>query len=695
MRLHRAVLPLLIAFTLPATALTVSAAERGLQPEDLVGLDRYSSPVLSSNGRFLVFAKREVDMETGKATSSLWIENLHARDSAPPVRLTPEGWNVNSPAFAPDGSGVFFLSSQSGSSQLHRIGIDGGEPEQLTSYPVDVGGYRIAPDGRQVAFHAEVFPDCGADLDCTKQRLDAREADPASGVVYDRMFVRHWDAWDDGRLNRVFVADLPAGTGDAAEPVLLAPELHANVPSRPFGGSEEYTWSPDGQSVVLSARLATPEEPWSTNFDLYRVPVDGGAAVNLTQDNPAWDTGAVFSPDGGTLYYRAMKRPGFEADRFGIMALDLASGERREVAPDWDRSADSITVSADGETLYVTAQDTGEHPLFAVHAGSGGVTKIIGGGSVGSVQLQGGTLAFTRNSLHSGDQVFVGGIGGAPERAITPSAGEMLPGVRFGEYEQFQFKGWNDGTVHGYVLKPWNYEEGKRYPVAFLIHGGPQGSFGNGWSYRWNPQTYAGQGYAVVMIDFHGSVGYGQEFTDAISQHWGDRPLEDLQKGWRAAQRRYGFLDGANACALGASYGGYMVNWIAGNWHTPSSGAWKCLVNHDGVFDTRMMGFATEELWFTEWENGGTPWQVPENYERFNPVHHVGEWRVPMLVIHGEKDFRIPVSQGLAAFTALQRQGIESKFLYFPDENHWVLQPHNSLLWHRTVNDWLRQHLGQ
>ena len=696
MRTHRAVLPLLIAFVLPATTLpAATAAERGLQPEDLIGLDRYSSPVLSPDGRFVVFAKREVDMETGKATSSLWIENLHARDAAPPVRLTPEGWNVNSPAFAPDGRSVFFLSSRPGSSQLHSLGLEGGQPRQLTRYPLDVAGYQVSPDGQQLAFHAEVFPDCGADLACTKQRLDEREADPTSGVVYDRMFVRHWDAWDDGRLNRVFVAALADGEGVAGEPVLLAPELHANVPSRPFGGSEEYTWSPDAASVVLSARLAEASEPWSTDFDLYRAPADGGAAVNLTPDNPAWDTGAVFSPDGRTMYYRAMKRPGFEADRFGLMALDLDSGERREVAPGWDRSADSITVSADGETLYVTAQDTGEHPLFAVHAGSGGVTKIISGGSVGSVQLQGRTLAFTRNSLHSGDQVFVGGVGGAPERAITPSAGEMLPEVRFAQFEQFRFPGWNDETVHGYVLKPWNYEEGRKYPVAFLIHGGPQGSFGNGWSYRWNPQTYAGQGYAVVMIDFHGSVGYGQAFTDAISRHWGDRPLEDLRKGWRFAQREYDFLDGANACALGASYGGYMVNWIAGNWHTPSSGAWKCLVNHDGVFDTRMMGFATEELWFTEWENGGTPWEVPENYERFNPVHHVGEWRVPMLVIHGEKDFRIPVSQGLAAFTALQRQGIESKFLYFPDENHWVLQPHNSLLWHRTVNDWLRQHLGQ
>ena len=695
MNLRQAVLPVLIALVLPAMSPLAVAATRGLQPRDLATLDRWSSPVLSPDGRLLVVAKREVDFDGNKAATSLWLENLVARDAAPPVRLTPEGWNVNSPVFSPDGGVVYFLSGKSGSSQLYSIPVDGGTPRQLTDFPVDVGGFQVSPDGQRIAFNAEAFIDCGSDLACTGKRLKAEADSPATGVVYDRMFVRHWDAWNDGRLNRVFVATLPGDGAAVSTATAIASDVVADIPSRPFGDSSEYTWAPDGQSLVLSARTADRTEPWSTNFDLYRVSADGsGAAENLTAGNPAWDTGAVFG-DANTLYYRAMKRPGFEADRFGLMALDLATGERREIAPGWDRSAGSVVVSEDGETLYVTAQDTGEHPLFAVHVDSGGVTEIIGDGSIGSVSLAGGTLAFTRATLASGAQVFVGGINGAPERAITPSAADMLPEVGFGAFEQFTFNGWNNETVHGYVVKPWNYEEGRKYPVAFLIHGGPQGSFGNGWSYRWNPQTYAGQGYAVVMIDFHGSTGYGQAFTDAISQHWGDRPLEDLQKGWKAALRKYQFLDGGNACALGASYGGYMVNWIAGNWHTPASGAWKCLVNHDGVFDTRMMGFVTEELWFTEWENGGTPWTVPQNYEQFNPSRHVDKWRVPMLVVHGEQDFRIPVSQGLAAFTALQRQGIESKFLYFPDENHWVLKPHNSVLWHETVNDWLQQHLGQ
>lgn len=530
-------------------------------------------------------------------------------------------------------------------------------------------------------------------------------------MVYDQLFVRHWDTWNDGRRNTLFVADLPAAGGKAvAGASAISATLAGDAPSKPFGGNDDYAWSPDGGSVVASVRVPQPhgpetgkkatagakptgnDEPWQTNFDLYRLDAAGKAApVNLTAANPAWDAGPVFSSDGKTLYYRAMKRPGFEADRFGLMAMDVASGKSREIAPKWDRSAGEIVLSADGASLYTSADDLGEHPLFKIDIASGQATKLVGEGSVHAPTLAGNTLAFTRNSLKSGDQVFVSDVQGQGLRAITQSAGELLPEVQFGDYEQFQFKGWNNDTVHGYVVKPYNYQEGKTYPVAFLIHGGPQGSFGNGWSNRWNPQTYAGQGYAVVMIDFHGSTGYGQEFTDAISQHWGDRPLEDLQKGWTAAQKQYGFLNGDKACALGASYGGYMVYWMAGNWNQP----WKCLVDHDGVFDNRTMGYATEELWFSEWENGGTPWRNPAGYEKFNPVLHVDKWKVPMLVIHGQQDFRIPVEQGLAAFTALQRKGIDSKFLYFPDENHWVLKPDNSVLWHDTVNSWLKQHIGQ
>ena len=685
MTLRTACLPLLIAAALPAAA---HAATRGLEARDLATLERYAAPVLTPDGRTVLFTRRSVDFDANRSGTALWAQDA-TRANAKARRLTPEGWSINSHDVSPDGRTAYFLSAKSGSMQLYAVPVAGGTPRQVTQLPLDVGSYSISPDGRRVAVSLETFPDCGADLACSSARNEAKGKDKRSGMLFDRMFIRHWDSWNEGRLNRLFVADL--GGKPATGAVLVGGSVVADVPSRPFGDATEYAWSPDGRSIAFTARAADRVEPWSTNFDIWLASADGsGEPRNLTAGNPAWDTVGQFSADGRKLYYRAMKRPGFEADRLGLMELDLASGTRREIAPRWDRSADGVQLSRDGRTLYTTAQDVGQHPLFAIDVASGAARRVVADGTVSAFDIAGNQLAFSRNTLHSGDQLFVGGLGGAPVRALTPSAGEMLPDVRFGDFEQFSFKGWNGNTVHGYVVKPWNYVEGQTYPVAFLIHGGPQGSFGNGWSYRWNAQTYAGQGYAVVMIDFHGSTGYGQAFTDAISQHWGDRPLEDLQKGWAAARKKYAFLDGERACALGASYGGYMVNWIAGRWNEP----WKCLVSHAGVFDQRMMGYSTEELWFTEWEMGGTPFDVPQNYERFNPVNHVDKWRVPMLVIHGQLDYRIPAEQGIAAFHALQRRNIPSKFLYFPDENHWILKPQNSVQWHETVNDWLRQHIG-
>ena len=687
MKLRYALLPLCLLTAMPSLAAT-----RGLDVRDMIALDRVSSPLLTADGGNVIFAKRVVGTDS-KASTGLYIRNLRTRDLAPPKPLTPAGWNVNSAALSADGQTVYFLSAKNGSQQLYAQPTTGGTPRQLTDFPVDVDSFHVSPQGDRVAFSSGVFQDCGSDLACTSKKLDAHKARKNTGEVFDTLFVRHWDTWADGRRNTLFVAPLPAAKAAAVKGAsAISATLAGDAPSKPFGGNEDFTWSPDGKSVVAAIRVAGKQEPWSTNFDLYRLDAEGKQApVNLTAANPAWDAGPVFSADGKTLYYRAMKRPGFEADRFGLMAMDVATGKSREIAPKWDRSAGEIVLSGDGTLIYTSADDMGEHRLFGVDIATGAAEVVADGGSIGSPVIAGTTLAYTRNSLKSGDQIIVAAFDGANPREITPSAGEMLPDVAFGDYEQFQFKGWNNETVHGYVVKPYNYQEGKSYPVAFLIHGGPQGSFGNGWSYRWNPQTYAGQGYAVVMIDFHGSTGYGQAFTDAISQHWGDRPLEDLQKGWAAAQKQYPFLNGDKACALGASYGGFMVNWIAGNWNEP----WKCLVNHDGVFDQRMMGYATEELWFTEWEQGGTPYEKAANYEKFNPVNHVADWKKPILIVHGQLDYRIPVEQGLAAFTAAQRQGIESKFLYFPDENHWVLKPQNSVQWHDTVNGWLKQHIGE
>ena len=365
----------------------------------------------------------------------------------------------------------------------------------------------------------------------------------------------------------------------------------------------------------------------------------------------------------------------------------FATGRTREIDPGWDRSPGSLTISPDGHTLYATADDHGQHPLFAIDVATGKATQVVGDGTIDAYSITHGRILFARDDLQHPADLYTVDAGAANARAqqVTHFNAEDLANAQEGASEFFTFKGWNGETVQGYVVKPVGFEPGKKYPVAFLIHGGPQGAWDNGWSYRWNPQTYAGQGFAVVAINFHGSTGFGQAFTNSISGDWGGKPLTDLKLGWAAALGKYKFLDGGRACALGASYGGYMTYWIAGVWNAP----WKCFVDHDGVFDTRAMYYDTDELWFEERENGGTQYEHPANYEAFNPLDHVKAWRVPMLIVHSSQDFRIPITQGMGAFTALQRRGIPSEFLTFPDETHFVLKPHNSVEWHDTVNAWL------
>ena len=670
-----------------APAAVPAQATDAFDYRDMISANRLADPQVSPDGRWVVYAVTTTDVAANKRTGSLYMMDL--RDGGEGRKLAISEGGANTARWGSDGK-LYFLSGRSGSSQLWRADADGTLPVQVTDLALNVNAYRLSPGADKVAVSLAVFPECG-DIACSVDRAKAVADDPSTGQVYDRMFVRHWDTWADGTQNHLFVQSIGADGRATGTPVWVTKGFDGNTPSKPFGDESEFIFAPDGGSVVFSARLAGKSEPWSTNFDLWRTTgLSGdGTFENLTDDNDAWDTGPVFSPDGRTMAYRAMARPGFEADKFAVVLRDVATGQTRQIAANWDRSADTLQWSANGNTLYTTAGDVGQTRIFAIDTRNGVVTPVTGPGHVSAFAQTPSGFVFAQDSLARPSELFVKTfLGREMPRRIT-DVNPQLDGQVFGEPEQFRFAGWNGEEVHGYVIRPANYVEGQKYPVAFLIHGGPQGSFGNGWSFRWNAQTYAGAGYAVVMIDFHGSTGYGQAFTDSISQHWGDRPLEDLQKGWAAAQQRYGFLDGDNACALGASYGGYMVNWIAGNW----SDAFKCLVNHDGVFDVRGMGYATEELWFTEWEYGGTPWENPRGYEQFNPVNHVANWKTPMLVVQGDLDYRIPTAQGLSTFTALQRRGIDSRLIVFPNENHWVLKPANSLQWHTEVFGWLDKYL--
>ena len=675
---------LLIPLAMLTLALPALAAEpHPFNVHDLVTLKRISDPQPSPRGDRIAFVLRSTDLAANKGRYDLWMVNA---DGGGLRQLTTDPASDDNPRWAPDGQSLYFLSSRSGSNQVWRLPVGAGgagEPVQVTHLPLDVSNLTVSPDGSRLAFSLEVYVDCPT-VACTRERMDAKAKDKASGQLYQGGvgFFRHWDTWSAGTRNHLFT--LPSsGQGD---PVDLSRGMDADVPSRPFGGAEEFAFSSDGRSVVFTARVAGREEPWSTNFDLYSVPADGSAAPrDLTQANLAWDTQPAFSPDGKTLAYLAMTRPGFESDRFHIRVRDLATGKERELAEPWDRSPEGIVFSRDGRTLYATANDVGQTPLFAIDVASGKVTKLVAQGHAREPKPAGDRIVYGLDTLTSPVELFTVGRDGGKPAQITHVNQEALAGVRMGEPEHFSFQGANGDTVWGWITKPADFQPGKRYPLAFLIHGGPQNSFDNQFHYRWNPQPYAGAGYGVVMIDFHGSPGYGQAFTDAISKDWGGKPLVDLQKGLEAALQRNPWIDGDRVCALGASYGGFMINWIQGNWPD----RFKCLVDHDGTFDQRMMYYSTEELWFPEWEMGGPYWQNAADYEKVNPVNYVDRWKTPMLVVHSALDYRIPVTQGIAAFNTLQRKGIPSQFLYFPDENHWILKPDNSILWHDTVLAWL------
>ncbi|HEY0787985.1 MAG TPA: S9 family peptidase [Thermoanaerobaculia bacterium] len=670
----------LLAFAAPLAA----ADTHSFSVHDMLAMDRISEPVASPDGTLVAFTLRATDLDANRGRTDVWIVGTDGKDLR---RMTSDPASDSTPRWSPDSKTIYFLSSRSGSSQVWKIAVSGGEPFQVTKLPLDIGSFIVSPDGQKLALSMEVCP--GTSVDETVAKLAERGKAKASGRLYTELLFRHWDAWSDGRRNHVFV--VPAGGGAAVD---VMKKMAADAPSRPFGGSEEYAFTPDSKSVVFTARDAGREEAWSTNFDLYLAPADGSSdPVNLTDANDAWDAQPVFSNDGKRMAYLAMQRPGFEADQYDILVRDWPAGSTRNLTETWDRSPGSIAWSSDGKTIYAVAENLGQASLFAIDAASGSVTTLVEKGTItspsvfrGSDRKKSDWIVYGLDTLRSSVELFK--VPAAAPRTpvrLTDINGEKVAAARMGEYEQFSFTGANGDTVYGYVVKPADFDPSNKYPVAFLIHGGPQGSFGNHFHYRWNPQAYAGAGYAAVMVDFHGSTGYGQAFTDAIRGDWGGKPLEDLQKGLAFALEKYPFLDRDRVGALGASYGGYMINWIAGVWNEP----FKALVTHDGNLDERFAYYATEELWFPEWEHHGTPWENPESYEKHNPINHVGTWRAPILVIHGGQDFRVVESGGMATFTAAQRRGIPSEFLYFPDENHWILKPANSILWHDTVIGWL------
>lgn len=665
-------MPLFASLIALATTTAVPAQARQLTIDDVTTLSRIGAPAVSPDGRWMVWAQRETDIDADRGRYDLWRLDLSRPGAVPQKLLADPQKDENEPQIV--GSTVYFSMDDA----IWSVSVTGGTPRKLTGFTGGFNGFKVAPTGDRLVVWADRLPGAPS----LEQPLVKKRADAGVGRTYDKLFVRHWDTWADGTRQQLFVLPLTAA-GASGNGKAVVGALVGDTPSRPFGGGEEVSWSPDGKTLYFAMREAGRIEPTSTNLDIFAVPADGSAApTNLTDANDATDNLPTVSPDGRKLAYFAMRRPGYEADRQVLTVRDLASGQTVSLTERWDRSVGSIAWAPDSRSLYVTADDTQETPLFRVDAATGEVRRLTQQGHVGAVAVTPSGPVVAIDSLTAPPD-FYRVAAGAPQRLTSVNA-TKLAGIDMPAVERFSFIGANNDQVWGYAVKPAG-STGK-VPVAYMVHGGPQGSSNNSWSYRWNPAVFAGAGYGLVAVDFHGSTGYGQAFTDAIRNNWGGWPLEDLKKGLAAATTKFTWLDGDNACALGASYGGYMMNWFEGQWPD----RFKCIVQHDGVFDARAMAYETEELWFDEWEHGGkTYYEDPAAFEKWNPVNHVAKWKTPQLVITGEKDFRIPYTQGLGAFTALQRRDVPSRLVVFPDENHWILKPRNSQQWYDEVLGWL------
>ncbi|SDA14676.1 S9 family peptidase [Sphingomonas sp. NFR15] len=675
---------LLAAGTALLAVTAAPVAARQLTIDDVIALSRVSAPAVSDDGRWLVWQQRETDLDADTGRFDLWRLDLGTRGGKPEKLVAEVDVNETAPQFSRDGKTVYFQSDKGGDDAVWSVPVTGGAPSRLTDFKGGMGGFLVAPTGDKLLIYADRRVGAPS-LEVPMVKKDSRAG---NGRTFDQLFVRHWASWYEGLRSQLFVLPLTAA-GAKGNGVAIEHGLAGDAPSKPFGDGSEIAWGADGKTVYFALRKGDAKEPLSTNLDIYAAPADGsGAPVNLTEGNPATDTIPAVSPDGKWLAYAAMKRAGYEADRQVLMLRDLATGQVRALTEGWDRSIESIAWTRDGKKLIVTAEDIQENPIWSVDPATGKVTRLTGQGNVSAVVPTAKGLIYAMNSLTAPDDFWM--LAGKKPVRLTNVNAQKLAGIDMPSVTRFSFTGANNDKVWGYAVKP--ADATGKVPLAYMVHGGPQGSSNNSWSYRWNPAVFAGAGYGLVAVDFHGSTGYGQAFTDAIRNNWGGWPLEDLKAGLKAATETFGWLDGDNACALGASYGGYMMNWIEGNWPD----RFKCIVQHDGVFDARAMAYETEELWFDEWEHGGHPYyEDPQAFEKWNPVNHVTAWKTPQLVITSEGDYRIPYTQGIAAFTALQRRDVPSRLVVFPGGSHWVQKPKESRQWYHEVLGWLDRWTGK
>jgi dipeptidyl aminopeptidase/acylaminoacyl peptidase len=666
--------------SLVAALLSLSAVAQTKRPmtfDDLMAVKRISDAQVSPDGSRVAYVVADVDKNLNRSKRSVWVVSTSGGQPQP---LITSDKNDYSPRWSADGRWIAFLSSRDGAPQVFVANADGSNPRKVTNAPQGVNEFIWSPNGKMFAFTTDVYPDCGS-LDCVARRSEMEEKSKVKAVIADRLLFRHWDSFKRGKRSHLFVIAV-----DGGEPKDLTPGDH-DVPPFSLGDPTAFDFSPDSSEIVF-ARNTDKNEATSTNNDLFIVSVSGGEAKRLTGNNPGSDTTPRYSPDGKYIAYRSQARNGYESDRFRLMLYDRKAGTTKELSTNFDRWVGELVWASDSQKIFIVAEDRGRE-MIGVASINGGVKPIITNTASGGITLStdGKTLAFTRSSLTMPAEVFASKSDGTGVTQLTRMNADLMAQLDLNPAEDFEYVGALKAKIHGFIVKPPQFDKTKKYPMVLLIHGGPQGAWLDNWGYRWNAQMWAARGYVTLLINPHGSTGYGQAFTEQISGDWGGAVYQDLMKGVDHVIK-LGYVDPNRLGAAGGSYGGYMVNWILG--HTDR---FKALVSHAGVYNLISMYGATEELWFTDWEFKGAPWDNPELYTKWSPHLRAKNFKTPTLVVHGELDYRVPVGEGLQLFTTLQRKGVPSKLLYYPDEGHWILKPQNSELWYKTVLDWFDQWL--
>jgi dipeptidyl aminopeptidase/acylaminoacyl peptidase len=703
--MHWKILTLSLTLTLSAFAQSPSPSQKHpFTFEDMMALKRVGAPVPSPDGKWVVFDCEDVDLAANTKISHLWIVPASGGESR---RLNPTPNHEERSRFSADGKRLIWTSKATDPTQIWMCDFDPaagqlvGKPHQVTSISTGADGAIWSPDGKNIVFVSSVYPDCKDDA-CNKRRDEELKKSKVKAKIFSRLFYRHWNAFTEFKRSHLFVipADTTVETGvSLAEPRDLTPGDH-DVPPFSLGGQDMYAISPDGQEVAYTSNIDEVEAT-STNNEIFIVPISGPpTAGKKISASPGADTTPLYSADGNYIAWRSQARAGFEADKWRLLVQDRQSRKARDLTEKFDRSVGSFAWKPDSTGLLFAAEDHGGAPIFALSLGTE-ASGPAGGGApelhADDLVLRGNVLFFTRMSAHAPNEIWRMDSTSddelatySPDSALKPVThmnDALLSQIDMQPLEPFTFKGANTDDVQGFMIKPPGFDPNKKYPLKFLIHGGPQGAWGNSWTYRWNAELFAATGnYVVVMINFHGSTGYGQQFTDSIRGDWGGKPYGDLMKGLDYLEKTYPFIDKNREAALGASYGGYMANWLLG--HT---NRFKCIVSHDGMFNAESAYGTTEEIWFMNWEFGGPPWQKRDVYRKWSPHEYAQNFKTPTLVVHGQNDYRLDVSQAFDLFTTLQILKVPSKMLYFPDEGHWVLKPQNSRLWYKTVNDWVDQ----